>query len=354
MPTETQEAIPFALPIQPTDPDPLLAHQTFPLRHTFHPLGFTLELETNSSAILTAAHESWAEQTAIPTPGLAPLKLRIGVTASPRTECPPATVIRASEHLLSIVADSENSAVCDLTRGQAFAWVNQAALLYPSYLRYHFLESIALCLLSASHVTPVHGAAVSLEGRGILLCGASGAGKSTLAYACARAGWTFTSDDASYLLWNRPIPTVRGNSHQLRFRPSARALFPEVAHHPLTPRTEGKPSVEIRTRDLTITTAPEAAIHAIVFLKRHETPRTTLTPLLAEHTAPYLEQTLFPLESVRRLQSTALHALLRLPAYRLSYQHLDAAITRLASVFAAPQGNFPAVTKVDTSLSHMF
>ncbi len=350
--TSAPQAIADLETIQPSDPDPLLALQSFPFRQTFHPLGFAMEIETNSPEILAAASASWAVQTAIPTPSPIHLKLRIGVTPSSRLDCPPATVLRASGHLLSIVADSENSAVCDLALGHAFCWVNQAALRHPSYLRYHFLEAITLCLLSASRVTPIHGAAVSLHGQGVLLCGVSGAGKSTLAYACARAGWTFTSDDASYLLWNHPTPTVRGNAHQVRFRPSATSLFPEVAGHPLTPRTEGKPSVEIRTCDLPLPAlAPEATIHAIVFLKRHETPTARLTPLLAAHIAPYLEETLFPLESVRRLQSTSLHTLLRLPAYRLSYQHLDPAIAALTSLSVPPRGNFPLVTKVSTSLT---
>jgi hypothetical protein len=328
----------------PQNPDPLKALQVFPYRQTFYPLGFPLELETTSPDVLAAANQSWGDQSLI-TPAHAvaatpALKLRLGVTPSlsaPCAPCPPSTVLSAHGHLLSIVADQENSAVCDLSAGQAFAWVTQSALANPAYLRYHFLEAIALCLLSATHVTPLHGACVSLNGKGILLCGHSGAGKSTLAYACARAGWTFTSDDASYLLWNHPRPTVRGNAHQLRFRPSARTLFPEIAGHPLTPRTQGKPSIEIPTRTFPhLILAPESPIHAIVFLHRQPDAEASLSLLPYEHVAPYLEDTLFPLESVRRNQTPALRSLFSIPACRLNYDQLAPAIACLETLTQHP------------------
>jgi len=341
----TTAAHPSATPqepdFSPQNPDPLKALQVFPYRQTFYPLGFPLELETTCQEVLDAANQSWGEQSPITPSHLVstapPLKLRLGVTPSLSAPCPPTTVLRAHGHLLSIVADQENSAVCDLTDGQAFAWVNQSALANPAYLRYHFLEAIALCLLSATHVTPLHGACISLRGRGILLCGQSGAGKSSLAYACARAAWTFTSDDASYLLWNHPHPTVRGNAHQFRFRPSARTLFPEIAGHSLTPRTQGKPSIEIPARTFPeLILAPESPIHAIVFLHRRPKSEARLSLLPYEHVAPYLEDTLFPLESVRRKQTPALQGLFRIPAYRLSYDEFAPAIACLETLTLHP------------------
>ena len=100
---------------------------------------------------------------------------------------------------------------------------------------------------------------------GLLLCGASGAGKSTLAYACARTGFTYTTDDASYVVWNVKRASIRGNAHQVRFRPSALSLFTELEGRELTPRTEGKPSIEVRTAELPyIATAVEAAVDAVL------------------------------------------------------------------------------------------
>ena len=309
--------------------DPLRALETFPHRGLFHPLGFNVEIETNSLEILRAAQESWSAQAPIshssPT-----LHVRLGVTPSRTDSCPPATSIRAFGHLLSIIADQENFAVCDLHHGTGFGWVTEASLSPRSYLRYNFLEAIVLCLLSSTHVTPLHGACVSRNGRGLLLCGDSGAGKSTLAYGCARAGWTFTSDDASYLLWHETTPRVRGNAHQFRFRPAARDLFPELQDHHLTPRTEGKPSIEIPTAELpNIRIATEAPIHAVIRLQRHQSDTIQLIPLPPTDLLPYLETSLFPLEGIRQLQAAALTSLARTSFYELRYRELDPAILRL-------------------------
>jgi hypothetical protein len=256
--------------------------------------------------------------------------------ASAVDDCPPAPVFRAEGHLLSIVASPENFATCDLERGFAFAWVSEAALAHRNYFRYHFLEAIVMCLLTGSRVTPIHAACVSLNGHGILLCGESGAGKSTLAYACARAGFTLTSDDASYVLWGgtpdpQGTPRVRANCHQVRFRPSAREFFAEIADLPLTPRTEGKPSIEIRTAKLPgINVAPESPVHSIVVLRRHaEDALVQLDPLASDAVRPYLENTLYLLEGIHDRQVASLQPLLRTTMYELHYRNLPKAIARL-------------------------
>ena len=324
----------FPTPSREEENDPLLARQSFEYRKLFYPLGFVVELETNSMEILMAAEESWGEQSAVAVASQseATLKVRLGATSSSSVACPPRTTVRANGHLLSIMADTENFVMCDLQQGVAFGWVCEAALCYRGYLRYHFLEAAVMCLLSGSRMTPIHAACVSLNGRGLLLCGPSGVGKSTLAYACARAGWTFTTDDASYLVWHRDKPYVRGNAHQVRFRPSARLLFPEIGDRSLTPRTEGKPSIEIRTAELPgIATATEAAVHAILLLRRHDRDTTELKPLPREAAFAHFEASLYPLEGVRQRQAAALDNLRHAPIYEFSYRDLDIAIARLAS-----------------------
>ncbi len=323
MPTATIEA-----PQTPSPTDPLMAQADLPLRQLFFPLGFAVELVTNSATILEAATESWGRQQQLS--DAPPLKIRLGQTAATSSICPPGASIRASAHLLSIIADADNFAVCDLRAGTAFGWVTEAAVAHRSYLRYHFLEAIVMCLLSCSRVTPIHGATVSLAGKGLLLCGDSGAGKSTLAYACARAGWTITSDDASYLLWREHSPTVRGNPHQLRFRPSARDLFPELVGRDITPRAEGKPSIEVPTAELpNIAIASQTPIHAILRLHRHASYEVQLTSLRPTDLQPYFTASLFPLDGIREAQLAALAPLLQLPLYEIRYRDLPSAIACL-------------------------
>jgi hypothetical protein len=73
---------------------------------------------------------------------------------------------------------------------------------------------------------PLHGALVMRNGTGVMLCGDSCAGKSTLAYGCARAGWTYVSDDGTFLVRGRDDRYAIGDPHGIRFRTDAPACFP--------------------------------------------------------------------------------------------------------------------------------
>ena len=67
-------------------------------------------------------------------------------------------------------------------------------------------------------------------GRACCWLGGPGAGKSSLAWACARAGLTYVSDDATWLL--RSELRVIGKNQRMRFRPDAVVLIPELAELP--------------------------------------------------------------------------------------------------------------------------
>src|ERR1700678_1182130 len=228
--------------------DALLSDMELPLRRTFYPLGFAVEIITNDPDVLEAAEESFGHRRL--RRGHAALQVRIGISEGGSSKCPPEPTRREYNHLYSLVADGDNQALLDLKTCTGFVWLKKSALNNRLYFRYNFLEKVVYLLLGASAVTDIHAACISKNGKGILLCGDSGAGKSTLAYACARAGWTYTSDDTSYLINGSDVPRVIGHSHRLRFRPAAKDLFPELASREVTPRMEGKPSIEIPVSEL--------------------------------------------------------------------------------------------------------
>lgn len=311
-----------------SEADPLLCNVPLPLRAIFYPLGFAVEIITNEQAVLDAANESWGhfrQRHTRPT-----LQFRIGIAEGGSANCPPAPLVRAQRHLISMVADPHNQAICDLKGGFAFAWLNYSTLKHRSYLRYHFIEAVALLLISTSYVTAIHAACVSRYGMGMLLCGDSGAGKSSLAYACARAGWTYTSDDGSYLLRDANPPRVIGNSHQVRFRPTAKNLFPELHGRSITPRAEGKPSIEVPISNFPgIITADEAQVHCIIFLNRQSSSIAELVPFSKTLATQRFHQSLYPVEEIRQFQESALQQLLATEIYELRYRDLHHAVNRL-------------------------
>jgi hypothetical protein len=173
----------------------------------------------------------------------------------------------------------------------------------------------------------LHAACVSRHGRGMLLCGPSAAGKSTLAYACARRGWVFTSDDSSYLRHHASDLRVVGNSHQVRFRPSALDLFPEQRGRSITPRAEGKPSIEVPTAELPgIITADEALVHHIILLNRLPSDYAELRPLPREAAQQYFRQYLQLPDKIQKMQLEAAKSIATADVYELRYQDLEQAI----------------------------
>jgi hypothetical protein len=315
----------------PSQNDPLLAMRELPFRGVFYPLGFAVEISSNDSAVLEAAAESWGHTQ--PLHVSATVQLRIGISGPETSARLPAPTARAQRHLITFVADSNNFATCDLIAGFGFAWITRTTLADRLYFRYHFLEPMAMLLISGINAPALHAACVSSHGRGMLLCGPSGAGKSTLAYACARAGFTYITDDGSYLLRNADRPRVAGLSHKIRFRPSSRALFPELETRELTPQLEGKPSIEVPTAELPgIITAPQARIDYIILLRRDQTAPAALHPIPTHEALESFHEHLYPVEEIRRQQIAALEQWNEVKAFEFRYSKLDDAVRCLAAL----------------------
>ncbi|MCU1312900.1 MAG: HPr(Ser) kinase/phosphatase [Acidobacteriaceae bacterium] len=306
----------------------LLSNMHLPLRAVFYPLGYAVEIITNDAVVLETANETFGHVHR--SRASVPLKVCIGTSQGSSAECPPEPTRRQYDHLYSLVANAGNQALLDLERCIGFAWLEKSTVHHRIYFRYNFLEKMVYLLLGASHVTDLHAACVSKHGKGILLCGDSGAGKSTLSYACARAGWTYTSDDTSYLVNDSAEPRVIGHSHRARFRPNARTLFPELASRKLTPRLEGKPSVEVAVSELPgLVTATEAQIHAVVYLNRCKAERARLLPLPKGTATRRACDELYSAGEIRARHEQILHVLSCVPTYELQYYDLDHAITEL-------------------------
>jgi hypothetical protein len=311
--------------------DPILCDFELPLKAEFYPLGFAVAVASNSAHVMRAANESWSlfskefSESA--------MELHFGVLKGDKP-APPATVCRGRHNLITTIADAENFSVIDIAQGFGFCWVTEATAANTAYFRYHFLEAMALVLLGTRHLTPIHAACVAFNGRGVLLCGESGAGKSSLAYACARRGWTFVTDDASSLVRSRRDRVVVGNSHQIRFRESAVALFPDLRHHRATRRTNGEFAIELPTASLPeFRTAPRASVDHVVFLNRRPSGPATLHRFAREDALRWFEHFIcIGGPEIREPQRASLRHLLAGDPLQLTYSDLDSAVSCLENM----------------------
>jgi hypothetical protein len=151
-------------------------------------------------------------------------------------------------------------------------------------------------------------------------------GKSTLAYACARRGWTFVTDDGSTLLWHRRDRAVAGEPHRFHFREEAAEVFPELRGLTVGRELGHKPTIEVRTAGLPIRTAPECRVERIVFLDRRRGRSARMAPLGKEEARERLmgDTTLWePEVQARRME--VIESVLEAPSFELRYgSHEDA------------------------------
>src|SRR5258708_22830910 len=292
-----------------------------------------MHLETNSREIVLAAEESWSGFPALFAG--TPMNVRVAVSDDQQAVCATGLIWRAQGHLLAMQADQNNFAICDLDRGFAFSWFTPATARDHEFVRYFFLDTIVQVLAWQTHLTPrIHASCVALNGRGVLLCGESGAGKSCLAYACARRGWSFITDESTALVRDSQERIALGKPRQMHFRDTAAEIIPELRGRLAMRNAVGKISIEVHTAELPgISTAYQCGVAAVVFLNRNAGGRARLLKLTPEDAFGRLERDL-PLfqEPLHEKNRAALRYLVEGGAFELRYRDLEEAATLLESL----------------------
>ena len=310
--------------------DPLLRDVDLPLAASYYPVGFRLDIATNSRDVLEAAAESWGPYS--PEFECQPLELRIVV--QPEGDLAPEPSFRSQGHCFSIVSDRDNFASYDSKRMCGYCFVSARTAADHTWFRYFFLETMVYMLLAQRYVVPLHAGCVARHGSGVLLCGASGAGKSTLAYACARSGWTYVADDSTLLLPDADDRMAIGRPHLVRLRDDASRLFPELAGYVPRLRPKGKVSIEVPLSAFPeIQTASRCRIGCVVFLERgrgsaaraEALPQGEVVETLVRNMPSYGDE-------VRAMVERAVRRLRQVPAYRMQYDALDDAVDLLSKL----------------------
>lgn len=308
--------------------EPFLQDLPLPLRATVFPLGFPLEVSTNSEAVIEAARQSWSFFPAVYQE--TPLSLCLTVSDGGEDQLPARPLFRCNRHLMSIVSDAQNQVTCDLSRGFASGWVTRQVADTEGFLRLHFLESSVMTMLVSARLAPIHGALIEHRGVGVVLCGETFAGKSTLAYACARTGWTLISDDGTFLLRHRQDRYAVGNPCRVRFREDAKFLFPELAECRVALRPNGALGMEVHTSDLDISIANGCSIDHAVFLRRSRLGGASMNRLDPHEAQCWFERApCYGPAGVATSQREAYRRLLNAELWELHYSKLSDAVQLL-------------------------
>lgn len=318
---------------QPSPLDPLFHRMELGLQAIFHPYGFPLRLRSNSELALMAAR-SWGRFAAREEVRDAPIELQVLVIGSREGEVPGPPAFHARGHVLTVTADREHHGIADFSQGTGMCWVSPRVFEDMDAFRYFYLDALAYCMIAERYLTGIHAGCVSLGGTGVLLCGDSGSGKSCLTYACARRGWSYTTDDGAFLIRGRKDALVTGNPHRIRFRPSAVGLFPELAGRLAVNNPANKPTIEVDTSELPMgELRADTEVRGLVFLRRRAGARATVKTFCREEAyAEMTAMTCYGRDESQREQRESVRALLGLGVVKMEYDGLDEAVDCLETL----------------------
>ncbi len=200
--------------------------------------GLRIELQFASEALLphvvrALAHNRVASSSA------PSLRVRLWDAKSTNVPFPPApwrhdgTVKRGqieglnSERFhISIEAGFGGISLLDMETNEAVFYA-PAPDVVPFYDSAAPLRSLLARWLTLRGLQLVHGGAVGVNGRGILLGGRSGSGKSTTSLLCLEDGMDYVSDDYSVLSLS-PSPRVHSLYNSAKIRPEDLERFPKL------------------------------------------------------------------------------------------------------------------------------
>ncbi len=208
------------------------------MRAAFHPLGRVLLLETDSSAVLDLARDTFGRFGPVAPDSAPDITLRLLTGGTTPDDLPADLPAYRSNVLL-------------------YGFLSQ--------LRDHGLMA-------------VHGSALVRNGRAVLLRGPSGTGKTTLAYAGARGRFQLLAEDVVWI--DHRDGVWRGVPWHVHLMPDAQRLFPELAGRPAVFESAGRMKLEVDLDTIRPgATAVSALPGPVVLLERTAGPESALEEL---------------------------------------------------------------------------
>jgi len=205
------------------------ANDKLPLRARFFVAGSIWDLKSNSEEILQAMQETFETFDPAGAEQKADLHLRFQVDLAVHdAPCWSTPHFRALDHLYYATYGPCDSMLVDQMSRRVIGSFSPAVTHDLRYWKQTVLP-VLLGIVSASiGVTPVHCGCVVKGGSGLLLGGESGAGKSTMALSLSRNGFSYLSDDCTYLSRNGTGVRAWGLPTPVKLLPDAASHFPEL------------------------------------------------------------------------------------------------------------------------------
>jgi len=200
-----------------------------PLKARFIVTGAVWEVSTNSEEILEILRDVFqsSENNRSPAELEVFFHVDFALPAPIRQTFPH---FRALEHLYYGTFGSGDSMLVDQFNRRVVGSFSLATVGDASYWKRVILPCLLGITSSCVGITPVHCACVERNQLGLLIHGESGTGKSTLALSLSLKGFSYVSDDCTYISHSGNRMRSWGSSAPLKLLPEAKAYFPLLAN----------------------------------------------------------------------------------------------------------------------------
>jgi hypothetical protein len=256
-----------------------LSQENLPLGAHFFVAGSIWELKSNSQEILRAMRETFDQVDS--GRGQPDLYVRFHVDFAVE-DAPLWTEphFRALDHLYYATYGPSDSMLVDQLGRRVIGSFSPAVASDLSYWKQTLLP-ILLGIASASiGVTPVHCACVVKSGSGLLLAGESGAGKSTSALSLSLSGFSYLSDDCTYLSRSSAGMQAWGLPTPVKLLPDAVSHFPELVSRKPVRSLNGELAFTVDPTEMfNVRRCLSCEPRWLVFLERKEDSRPVIKPV---------------------------------------------------------------------------
>jgi hypothetical protein len=281
--------------------------------------GVRCEFATNSERLTEALHP-WNPTQAIHSAHS--FRMEIVVDRELENAMGP-SYFRGLHHVVAASFGPSNHFLFDLSRRRVSGAVCEQVAGDPRFWNHWFMPIAVGVMGSNIGLLPAHCACLTLDGQGLLIAGESGAGKSTLTMALAKSGFTYISDDWTYLAGHGSTLSAHGLGVPLKLLPDAVEHFPSLSEHGLGTALNGELAYEIDADKLGITSASNCPPRWFLFLERCHDRGSEFTKLPQEAAYEYLESSVerlpAQLEAAVAERAAILQNISRIPCWKLRY-----------------------------------
>lgn len=265
-----------------------LNSKTLPFRTEFLIAGARCVLATNSGDVLQFASQ-WRPKTQLTR--VPSFEMEVLVDSAMNSSAHNASFFRGHRHLVFAMLPPRSFVTYDLLRRRVHAVLSPDAVRGSSFWN-HLLLPVTIGVLGTTvGVVPLHCACLEQNGSGLLFAGVSGAGKSTLAAALAECGFSFVSDDWTYLSKGGAGLVAHGLSSPVKLLPDAVRFFPYLTKFAPHRTLNGELAYEIDpSRTAGVSVKNITCPRRIFFLERTSKMGCNFVPCRSEYVRDFFER----------------------------------------------------------------